>query len=158
MGLYRLDLTTVDEASVRQNIVGDLMQEVFVKAKKNPKEGGSFKTLFIVDEAQNYAAEIASGKISSKKWMKTIASEGRKFGVGLIIMTQRTAYVAKDVLSQCSFQAIFRLINKSDIDQVAGTVEGIGEYDLLQLPQFTAGQALFTGVGMQMPMRVRVME
>ncbi len=157
-GFYRLDLTKVDEAPVRQNIAGDLMQEVFNRAKKSLKSGGSFRTLFIVDEAQNYAPEAASGKISSKKWMRTIASEGRKFGVGLIIMTQRPAYVAKDVLSQCSSQAIFRLINKGDIDQVAGTVEGIGEYDLLQLPLFTAGQALFTGVGMQMPVRVRVLE
>ena len=79
-GIYCLDLTAVDESPIRQNIVGDLMQEVF------------------------------------------------------------------------------RLINKGDIDQVAGTVEGISEYDLMQLPQFTAGQALFTGVGMQMPVRVRVLE
>ncbi len=158
LGFYRLDLTAVDEASVRQNIVGDLMQEVFIRAKSNMKNGGSFKTLFIVDEAQNYAAEIASGKISSKKWMKTIASEGRKFGVALLVMTQRPAYVSKDVLSQCSTQAIFRLINQGDIDQVAGTVEGVSEYDLLQLPMFTAGQALFTGVGMYMPVRVRILE
>ncbi len=54
-GIYCLDLTAVDESSIRQNIVGDLMQEVFNRAKKNKKEGGSFKTLFIVDEAQNYA-------------------------------------------------------------------------------------------------------
>lgn len=157
-GIYRLDLTAVDEAHIRQNIVGDLMQEVFNRAKSENKSGKSFKTLFIVDEAQNYAPEKAGNSISSNRWMKVIASEGRKFSVGLLVMTQRPAYLSKDVLSQCSSQAIFRLINQGDINQVAGTVEGISEYDLLQLPQFTAGQALFTGVGMEMPVRVRVLE
>jgi DNA helicase HerA-like ATPase len=59
-------------------------------------------------------------------------------------------------LAQCNSQAIFRLINNLDIAQVENTVEGISKVDLEQLPNFVAGEALFTGVAMTMPVRVRV--
>lgn len=154
-GVYRLDLQSVHDPETRQALVGDLMKEVFERAKSTAGSNG-FRTLFVVDEAQNYAPERSSKTIPSFRWMKVIASEGRKFGVGLLVMTQRPTYLSKDILAQCNSQAIFRLINKGDLDQVANTVEGISESDLEQIPQFVAGQAIFTGVGMTMPVRVRV--
>lgn len=156
-GVYRLNLAPVHDAEIRQAIVGDLMKEVFERAKERAA-GGGFATLFVVDEAQNYAPERASRSVASYRWMKVLASEGRKFGVGLLVMTQRPAYLSKDVLAQCNSQAIFRLVNPQDISQVEGTVEGISEYDLAALPNFVAGQAIFTGVAMTMPVRVRVAE
>ena len=155
-GVYRLDLRHVHEPEIRQAIVGDLFKEVFESAKTARAAGKSFRTVFVVDEAQNYAPERASRSIPSFRWMKVIASEGRKFGVGLIVVTQRPAYLSKDVLAQCNSQAIFRLINGGDLDQVANTVEGISETDLQQIPQFATGQAVFTGVGVTLPVRVRV--
>jgi DNA helicase HerA-like ATPase len=152
-GIYRLDLSSIDDADIRRAVCGDLMRETFEKSKE---QNGNFRTLFIVDEAQNYAPEKASKNMPSFRWMKVIASEGRKFGVALLVMTQRPAYLSKDILSQCNTQAIFRLVNQADIQQVEQSVEGISEYDLMQLPNFVAGQAIFTGVGMKMPVRVKV--
>jgi DNA helicase HerA-like ATPase len=60
------------------------------------------------------------------------------------------------VLSQCNTQAIFRLINNQDIKAIEELVEGISKYDVMQLPTFVPGQAIFTGVGVEMPVRVRV--
>jgi hypothetical protein len=157
-GLYRLNLTAIDEADVRQAIVGDLMREVFIRAKQGVKQGKnrSFNTLFVVDEAQNYAPQGGAAALPSKAAMKLIASEGRKFNVALLVMTQRPAYLSKDVLSQCNTQAIFRLINNQDIKAIEELVEGISKYDVMQLPTFVPGQAIFTGVGVEMPVRVRV--
>ena len=73
-----------------------------------------------------------------------------------MIATQRPAYVDKDVLAQCNSQAIFRLINPLDIDQVQNCVEGVSATDLSQLPNFVAGEAIFTGVAMGMPVRIKV--
>lgn len=151
-GLYCLDLRQTSDREIRQAVVGELMTQSFDAAKS----GGKFKTLFVVDEAQNYAPQGEGKSVPSKRAMRVIASEGRKFGVGLMIATQRPAYVDKDVLAQCNSQAIFRLINNLDIGQVENTVEGISKVDLEQLPNFVAGEALFTGVAMSMPVRVRV--
>ena len=134
-------------------MVGDILQETFERGKESR---GEFRTIFVIDEAQNYAPEPASKKIPSYRWMKVIASEGRKFNIALLVMTQRPQYLSKDILTQCNTQAIFRLVNKADIAQVENTVEGISEYDLARLPNFVAGQAIFTGIGMKMPVRVRV--
>lgn len=151
-GLYLLDLRQTSDREVRQAVVGELMTQAFEEAKRS----GKFRTLFVVDEAQNYAPQGEGKSVPSKRAMRVIASEGRKFGVGLMIATQRPAYVDKDVLAQCNSQAIFRLINNLDIGQVENCVEGISEVDLAQLPNFVAGEALFTGVAMTMPVRVRV--
>jgi len=151
-GLYLLDLRQTSDRDIRQAVVGELMSQVFDEAKRTQK----FNTLFIVDEAQNFAPQGEGKSVPSKRAMRVIASEGRKFRVGLMIATQRPAYVDKDVLTQCNSQAIFRLINNLDIGQVENTVEGISKVDLEQLPNFVAGEALFTGVAMTMPVRVRV--
>lgn len=151
-GLYRLDLRQTSDRETRQAVAGELMGQVFEEAKRT----GKFNTLFIVDEAQNFAPQGEGKSVPSKRAMRVIASEGRKFRVGLMIATQRPAYVDKDVLAQCNSQAIFRLINNLDIGQVENTVEGISKVDLEQLPNFVAGEALFTGVAMTMPVRVRV--
>ncbi len=152
-GLYCLDLRLNNDREIRQAVVGELMTQVFSEAMRT-----TFNSLFIVDEAQNYAPQVDKKSVPSKRAMLTIASEGRKFRVGLMIATQRPAYVDKDVLSQCNSQAIFRLINALDIDQVKNCVEGVSGIDLMQLPNFVAGEALFTGVAMTMPVRVRVKE
>ncbi len=151
-GLYCLDLRQTSDRETRQAVVGELMSQVFEQAKRTE----SFNTLFIVDEAQNFAPQGEGKSVPSKRAMRVIASEGRKFRVGLMVATQRPAYVDKDVLAQCNSQAIFRLINNLDIAQVENTVEGISKVDLEQLPNFVAGEALFTGVAMTMPVRVRV--
>ena len=151
-GLYCLDLRLNNDREIRQAVVGELMGQTFTEAMRT----GKFNSLFIVDEAQNYAPQGEGKSVPSKRAMRTIASEGRKFRVGLMIATQRPAYVDKDVLAQCNSQAIFRLINNLDIGQIENCVEGISEIDLAQLPNFVAGEALFTGVAMTMPVRVRV--
>ena len=151
-GLYCLDLRQTNDREIRQAVAGELMHQVFVEAVRTLK----FNSLFIVDEAQVYAPQGEGKSVPSKRAMRVIASEGRKFRVGLMIATQRPAYVDKDVLTQCNSQAIFRLINALDVDQVKNCVEGVSEVDLAQLPNFVAGEALFTGVAMTMPVRVRV--
>ena len=90
--------------------------------------------------------------------MKTIASEGRKFNVGMIVVTQRPAYVSKDVLAQCSSQAIFRLINRNDIGAVEEVVEGISHSEVYRLPHYQQGQCIFTGVAIDSPVVVKVRE
>ena len=46
---------------------------------------------------------------------RTIASEGRKFGLGILIVTQRAAKVDKNVLSQCNTQIILKVTNPNDL-------------------------------------------
>ena len=74
------------------------------------------------------------------------------------MVTQRPAYVAKDVLAQCNTQAIFRLINKQDLEQIQETVEGISKEELIRLPNYQQGQCVLTGVAVEEPVVVQVAE
>ncbi len=72
------------------------------------------------------------------------------------MVSQRPAYVSKDVLAQCNSQAIFRLINPNDLNAVEATVEGISKEELFKLPNYELGQCIFTGVAIQEPVVVKV--
>ncbi|HMA61156.1 MAG TPA: DUF87 domain-containing protein, partial [bacterium] len=113
-GIYCINMNRVDEEQQRLELAADILRGAFNRAKQKRDEGG-FKTLFVIEEAHNFAPERSGKSNLAYKYLKTIASEGRKFGVGLIVITQRPAYVSKDILAQCNSQAIFRLINPNDI-------------------------------------------
>jgi len=150
-GLYVLNLRDLDSEDERRSTVGDFLTAVFNKAKETR---GEFKTLVVVEEAHNYAPEKV--KAYSKRPMQRIASEGRKFNVGLLVVTQRPAYIAKDVIAQCNTNVIFRLVNANDIDAVASTVEAISQELLTQLPAFDTGQCIVTGVSIYQPATIMV--
>ena len=90
--------------------------------------------------------------------LKQILSEGRKFGVGIGLITQRPGKLDQDVLSQCMTQVIMRIVNPVDQDTVAKSVEGAGRQLLAELPALTKGQAVISGVGVNTPVMCRVRE
>lgn len=108
-------------------------------------------TVFVIEEAHNFAPEGGGRNNPASRIIQKIAAEGRKFNLGLIIITQRPANVSKGVLSQCSTQAIFRLINTNDLNQIKEVVEGVSEAEVNLLPHFETGQAIFSGVGIRQP-------
>src|ERR1051325_5094853 len=68
----------------------------------------------------------AGQTVVSTNILKQILSEGRKFGVGIGLITQRPGKLDQDVLSQCMTQVIMRIVNPVDQDTVAKSVEGAG--------------------------------
>ena len=154
--IYWLKMNDIHEDYSRWEMAGQVMQAVFNRSKET---GGKFKTLFVLEEAHNFAPEKGSKKENlSLRITQKIASEGRKFGVGLLVVTQRPAYVAKDVLAQCNTQAIFRLINNQDLGSIQETVEGISKEELIRLPHYQQGQCVLTGVAVEEPVVVQVAE
>ncbi|HYY41276.1 MAG TPA: ATP-binding protein, partial [Pyrinomonadaceae bacterium] len=108
------------------------------------------------EEAHRFAP--AGQTVVSTNILKQILSEGRKFGVGIGLITQRPGKLDQDVLSQCMTQVIMRIVNPIDQDTVAKSVEGAGRQLLQELPALTKGQAVISGVGVNMPVMCRVRE
>jgi hypothetical protein len=88
--------------------------------------------------------------------LKHILSEGRKFGVGVGLITQRPGKLDADVLSQCMTQFIMRIVNPIDQDTIAKTVEGAGRKMLDELPALTKGQVIVSGVAINTPVMCQV--
>jgi len=98
----------------------------------------------------------ASGDAPSLGIMRTIASEGRKFGFGLGIISQRPSKIDPDVLSQCGTQISMKIRNPNDQDAIKKSVEAAGEDVTRELPGLTPGQAIVSGDAMNTPALIQV--
>jgi uncharacterized protein len=156
-GLYLLDLRTADKLEARSAKAAALMRHLF---NRNKQTLGAYPALVAVDEAQNFAPEQQTGWLTRTRpsfdAIFAIASEGRKFNVGLVVSTQRPARVNKDILSQCNTHLIFRVANVEDLAAIAGSFEAASRPLLEELPGFDTGVCVVGGTGVGMVTRVQV--
>ena len=110
--------------------------------------------MLVVEEAHNFCPQV--GQVASSKVFRTLASEGRKFGLGLVIITQRAAKVDKNVLSQCNTQVILKVTNPNDLKAIIASVEGLTASLAEEISRLPIGVAIMTGGGLQMPLMVEV--
>ncbi|MCD6403549.1 MAG: ATP-binding protein [Candidatus Aenigmarchaeota archaeon] len=102
--------------------------------------------VFVVEEAHNFCPERGFGEVVSSKILRTIASEGRKFGMGLVVVSQRAARIDKNVLSQCNTQAFLRINNPNDLKSITDSVEGVTPELVGEIKTLPVGTALITGI------------
>lgn len=81
--------------------------------------------IMVIEEAHNFAPEQSFGKAVSTSILRKIASEGRKFGLGIGVISQRPARIDKNVLSQCNTQFILRVTNPNDVKAISKSFEGV---------------------------------
>ncbi len=156
-----LQLSDIEQHE-QQVIVGTLLRRVN-KARmlsvrgeldKNNENFLDYPVFTLLEEAHRFAPAGAS--VVSTNILKQILSEGRKFGVGIGLITQRPGKLDQDVLSQCMTQIIMRIVNPIDQQTVAQSVEGAGRAMLAELPALTKGQAVISGVGINTPVMCRI--
>lgn len=81
--------------------------------------------IMVIEEAHNFAPEKGFEQAMSNSILRKIASEGRKFGLGLGVVSQRPARIDKNVLSQCNTQFILRVTNPNDLKAISKSFEGV---------------------------------
>jgi len=136
---------------IQDIIVFKLCKDLFELRKQNKLP----PFFMVVEEAHNYCPERSFGEKKSSKILRTIASEGRKFGLGLCVVSQRPARVDKSVISQCSTQIIMKITNPNDLKAISSSVEGITSTTEREIQDLSIGTALITGVT-EVPLFVRV--
>lgn len=145
-----LNLRGVDPFK-QEVVVYKLLKDLF-----NLRKLGKIPPFFVVvEEAHNFCPERGFGEKKSSKVLRDLASEGRKFGLGLCIISQRPARVDKSVLSQCTTQIILKVTNPSDLKAIASSVEGITSETENEIKNLPVGCALLTGV-VDMPLFVQI--
>ena len=119
-----------------------------------PENRGSHPFVIVLEEAQNYIAE--NKESVSKTVFERIAREGRKYGVSLVVSSQRPSELSKTVLSQCNSFVIHRLQNPDDQKYIRGLVSSANADLLDQLPIIPQQHALVTGDCVRTPVLVRI--
>lgn len=156
-----LQLNEVDQRE-QQVIAATLLRRVYQarldtvkgKVERGDKSYVPFPVFCLIEEAHNYAPAAADAV--STEVLKTILSEGRKFGVSVGLISQRPGKLDADVLSQCMTQCIMRITNPIDQDKIASSVESVGRDLLKELPSLSKGQVIISGASVNTPVMVRV--
>ncbi len=116
--------------------------------------------LMVLEEAHNYApahvGTAAEGRAIGIT--KQIAQEGRKFGVGLVLISQRPSRLDETTLSQCNSFVIMRMVNPADQNFVRKVIETLGEDEAKMLPDLDVGEALLSGQMINFPVLARIEE
>ena len=151
-----LDLSGVP-STVLERLVGSILKIVYEALfwSREKTEGGIERPLLVVmEEAHRYLTESSDGLASQV--VQRIAKEGRKYGVGAMVISQRPSEVNETILSQCGTFFALRLSNPTDRARVQGTLpDGLaGLLDVL--PILRTGEAIVTGEAAKLPMRCRV--
>jgi len=138
-------------------IVGTMLRVVYDMlfwAQDLPIGGRQQPLLIVLDEAHRFVPE--GDDTSAHRTLSIIAKEGRKYGTGLMLVTQRPSEIDTAVLSQCGSLVALRLTNSADRAKVAAAVpDDLGGL-VEQLPSLRTGEGIFLGEVMPIPSRVRV--
>jgi hypothetical protein len=143
-------------------LIGRLIHE-FLQRLSDPVSGvgrGEYPVVLILEEAQNYIREGRKTEEDSisKLVFERIAREGRKYGLGLVVASQRPSELSKTVLSQCNSFIVHRLQNPEDLRYFREIVPGIYGQLLDQLPALAPRSALVLGECVQAPALVDIRE
>lgn len=139
---------------VSQEIQGMVVYKMVETLFEERKIGKIPPMFLIVEEAHNFCPEREVR--TSSKIIRSVAFEGRKFGMGLCIISQRPAHVDKNVLSQCNTQIILRMTNPNDLRAVS-YAEGLTSGLEKEIKGINPGTALILGreIPIFVSMRIR---
>lgn len=137
-------------------LVGRLILEFVSRFPE--KDRGSLPIVIVLEEAQNYIPERSKGDRESiaKQVFERIAREGRKYGVSLLVSSQRPSELSRTVLSQCNSFIIHRLQNPEDQRYVRQLVSAANEDILQQLPILPQQHVIVMGDAVRTPVQAKM--
>lgn len=142
---------------IARTLVGVLLRVVYDALfwGRRLAEGGRERPLLVVlEEAHSYIRKDDSGPAADA--VQRIVREGRKYGIGAMVVSQRPSEIDSTVLSQCGTLFALRLANSQDRGHVTGAVsDNFGGF-MDSLPLLRTGEAIVIGEAVHMPMRMRV--
>ncbi|BCL82551.1 ATP-binding protein [Ktedonobacteria bacterium brp13] len=155
-----LQLNEIDERD-QQVIVATLLRRLN-KARMDTERGKvhsgesylPYPVFVLLEEAHHFAP--GGTEVVSTGILKQVLAEGRKFGIGMGLISQRPGKLDADVLSQCQTQCIMRIVNEIDQKSVAAAIEGVGRDLLGNLPALSKGQVIVAGAAVNTPVICRV--
>lgn len=150
-----LDISDVP-SDIMMSIAGTLLNIIYEALfwGQELEVGGREQPLLIVlEEAHNYL-RYGENSIASRN-VQRIAKEGRKYGVGLMLVTQRPSELDETVLSQCGTIIALRMNNSKDRGYVSAAIQDELHSIVDLLPSLRTGEAIISGEGVSIPSRIQ---
>lgn len=139
-------------------LTGAIARLIFqYKLNQTAEERQSDPIVFVCEEAHRYVPDRGEAQYAvAQSAIRRIAREGRKYGVGLMLVSQRPSDVEGTVISQCGTWIVLRLSNGADQAHVARFLPDSLAGLVSLLPSLPRREALFVGEGAALPARIRL--
>jgi len=151
-----LDLSGIPR-DILNTLIGALLRIIYDSLfwARNLSEGGRERPLLLVlEEAHSYLGKEDEGPAAQA--VRRIVREGRKYGIGAMIISQRPSEIDTTILSQCSTFFAMRLANTQDRSHVTSTVSDNLEGLFSMLPILRTGEAIIVGEAVHIPIRAMI--
>jgi len=158
----KADLKIIDISGLPNEVAGPLTANISrllfqYKLYQKREQREKNPVLLVCEEAHRYVPDSGKAEYrSAQKAIKRIAKEGRKYGLGLMLVSQRPSDVERTVLSQCNSWIVLRLTNSSDQEHVnrflPDSLAGLSRL----LPSLTRQEAIFVGEAASVPARIKI--
>lgn len=152
-----LDLSAVEDEIVE--VISCVVSRIIYEAVKEILPRNSYPVNLILEEAHRYISDSPHGSfLKANRIFELIAKEGRKFGMLLMISSQRPSELSKTVLSQCSNFIVHRIQNPEDLSHIRQITPHISETILRRMPSIPTQHALIFGHAVNLPTTFKVNE
>jgi uncharacterized protein len=136
-------------------VVLNLLLEVALRSPLcGPGIGRPRPVLIVLEEAHRYLGETAA--LMTRSAANRIAREGRKYGVGLLLITQRPSELPDTALAQCGTLISLRLTNSADQAKIRAALPDSVTGLAAVLPSLRTGEAVITGEALVLPARTLI--
>lgn len=152
-----VDMNAVEDEVVE--LVASVLARMAFRLLRQADPRNRFPVHLLLEEAHRYISEATSRyAIDASKIYERLAKEGRKYGLFLLVASQRPSELSKTVLSQCSNFVIHRIQNPDDLSQIRQMTPFISEAVLKRLPSLPKQHALVFGTSVNLPTTFKVRE
>ena len=152
-----IDLNSANDETVE--VISCVISRLIFEKLKTAKDRNQFPINLVLEEAHRYIS-TESGKIfgDANRIFERIAKEGRKYGMFLLVSSQRPSELSRTVLSQCSNFIVHRIQNPEDLSHIRQITPHISETILKRLPSIPTQHALIFGHSVNLPTTFKVNE
>lgn len=144
-------------SGILNNLLGAMLRIIYDSLfwSRNLSEGARERPLLVVlEEAHAYLGSASGNRAATS--VKRIVKEGRKYGIGAMVVSQRPSEIDATILSQCGTTIALRLSNSADRAQITASVTDNLEGLLSALPALRTGEAIIVGEAVHLPMRTLI--
>jgi hypothetical protein len=166
VAILDLSLLPSETTHIVVAVLARLIFEASQRYRKQHAQGKALPTVLVLEEAHTFVrgggasedATIVSAPRLCREAFERIAREGRKFGLGLVLSSQRPSELSPTVLAQCNTFLLHRIVNDTDQNLVARLVpDNVGGL-LRELPSLPSRQAVLLGWATPIPVLVEIDE
>lgn len=150
-----LDLSTVEDEVVE--VISCVLSRIIYETIRGFEPRNQYPVNLILEEAHRYISDDQKRDfLKANRIFERIAKEGRKFGMFLLISSQRPSELSKTVLSQCSNFIVHRIQNPEDLSHIRQITPHISETILKRMPSIPTQHALIFGHSVNLPATFKV--